>query len=105
MKFLPKVGKILRKKENYSYLISIGNITKLSAPITKIHESNSIRGFSRLFIAPDPNECDKKIIYPPELWITDVKEDDEVEKELMSIVNDWPNWYKIEIKSKHNHLL
>ena len=40
---------------------------------------------------------EKEIIYPPELWYTQVDSSDPVESTVVDIKNEWPNWYVIEI--------
>ena len=41
----------------------------------------------------------KEIIYPKDLWFTDVLEDDPVERYLSDCIDFIPDWEKIEIKN------
>ena len=90
----------LIKTPQYKYLISIKTDHSTGSNYCKWPKEKpsygSIRGFSRIYLSDD-GSIKKEIIYPQELWFTEVKKTDTIEHDLIDIKNDWPSWYLIKI--------
>ena len=88
------------KTPQYKYLISIktDHINRYDQCKWPKEKPNygSVRGFSRIYLSDD-GSINKQIIYPEELWLTEVKKTDTFENDLIDIKNDWPSWYIIKI--------
>ena len=83
----------------YRYIISVKTIGVLEyCNYPKEAIVPHTRGCKTVYYSSDGNgKVKKEIIYPPELWYSQVDSTDPVEQTVLDIKNEWPNWYSIEI--------
>jgi len=45
----------------------------------------------------------QRITYDKSLWLTEVIMNDPIEEEIIKIINEWPNWYAIDVYPKEEN--
>jgi hypothetical protein len=93
-------GSISLNSGKYIYTITYkkkpGNVT-FERPV-KNFSMAKIRTTHRIYF-DHRDKVVKEIIYPKDLWFTEVLEDDPVERYLSDCIDFIPDWEKIEIKN------
>jgi len=82
----------------YSFKVTCKNPCRApSCKYPREFVTERIRTPSRIWVDHELNLI-REVVYPRELWFTDVLPDDPVENFIISLSNDFPDWDKIIIE-------
>jgi len=84
----------------YIYFVTYKKNVNLKLPVKRFI-SEKIRTTNTIYF-DHRDKIVKEIIYPQDLWFTEVLEDDSVETYLNDCIEFIPDWVKIEIKNNND---